>query len=143
MKKLLLITTTIFILLSCSKKDNVNPQVVIQHDTITKTVTVIQKDTVYCTPKSDIIQGTWYCYAYSNYGSSIKNTLTPSQQAIFTQTTMNWNGSASASYSYDYSLIYLNGGSTPFYKLSIYNCNEIKLIDQSSNGSSYYLRRAP
>jgi hypothetical protein len=146
MKKILLIVSILAAIFSCNKKETVTPSTtntVIQHDTVKTTVTVIKHDTVYCIPKSDIIQGTWYYYAYKASGSSTTTTVTPSQPMIFTSTTYNMNGSTgNAAISSDYSSIYINQTTTtgtPFFTVFVNNCDELRLV--TSNGSTTYLRR--
>ena len=144
MKNLILVLSIIIILFSCGKKDNVSPQTVTQHDTVTKTVYV--HDTAYCTPKSDIIQGTWYCYQYTQAG--VIYTQNTSQSCIFTQNTFNWFGnSGSAYFTTDYSTMYLNSSapSSSPYTIGINNCNEITIYESWSGSlyRKYYLRRNP
>ena len=141
MKNLILILSIITIIFSCGKKDNVSPQTVTQYDTVTKTVYV--HDTTYCTPKSDIIQGTWYCYQYTQAG-----TINPvsSQQVSFTQTTYNWFGSSgTVTFSNDYSTMYFGSSNSSIQEINVYNCNELTIYYSwaGSGNRTYYLRRNP
>lgn len=151
MKKAFLLLVVI-IFCSCKKQD-VQPSTitntVIVHDTVTIHSTTT--DTIYEVPKSDIIQGSWYCYAYSNYGSTSQITVSPSVQINATQSTFDFSGSSTAAYSSDYSTIYLNSGiatNTPAY--TVYSSlTELKLLawnapqPNPSHGTTYYLRRTP
>jgi hypothetical protein len=108
--------------------------------TITKTdtVTVIKHvtDTVYCTPTSDLVQGTWYCYNVN--GSS----FSPSELVIFTSNQVTWSGNVTSglTYSTDYSTVYMSG-TTVIFTVFVHNCNELLIYD--SLHASYILRRTP
>jgi hypothetical protein len=135
MKKLILLLALSIWFFSC-KKENVNPQTTIQHDTVHTTTTVIQHDTAYCTPLSDIIQGTWYCYKINSTLNAI------SEQVNFTQTSLTWPSEfANTTVIFNSSYSYYMDSQTNQYYVSIFNCSEIKILD--SHGKNYYLRRAP
>lgn len=123
-----LLATTFF---SC-KKENVTPQTVTIHDTVsttktihdtiskTNTVTVTQHDTVTVMPFAEIIQGAWTIYKLNN--TAVNQTF------VCTSTTFNQNnnGNQAASYSSDFSIIY-NSSGTAVYKLYHNEPSELKL----------------
>ena len=134
MKNIIILLALAIGFFSC-KKENVNPQTTIQHDTIH--TTVIQHDTAYCTPLSDIIQGTWYCYKIVSPTGFIWNV---SEQANFTQTTLTWPAefaNTTITFNPNYSA-FITSQSNNYY-ISIFSCSEIKITDWT--GKVYYLRR--
>lgn len=161
MKKLIFMLALAASFAAC-KKNNPSPEVITKTDTvrvtdtvhaglITKTDTIIKTDTVDCIPLSDIIEGTWYCYAYQSYniGVGTSPTITqqsPSQQVIFTATSLSWasGSNQTISFSSNYSSVY-NSSNQIYYSATILNCAEIKLENYDapgpSVGSVFYLRR--
>lgn len=126
--------------ISCKKDDpEPEPETKTVTQTITNTVTVIQHDTVYCMPKSEIIQGTWYCYKWGFNGST--SLYTPSQVVTFNPTNFTWDGSTSGtiSYSSNYSNIISSGNIA--YTIVVSNCTELRLTNNTNQ--YYFLRRTP
>lgn len=134
MKKLFLfLAITMIVFSGCKKEETPEPETKTVTEYITNTVTVIQKDTVYCMLKSELIQGTWYCYK--------RNEDPLTLTAIFGTTSYQWNGGTvnNISYDSDFSTIFRN--SDIQFTVKIYNCNEIVLTDDL--GDKFYIRRNP
>ena len=139
MKTIIFTLSISTILLFSCKKEDVKPQTntVTVHDTIIKTNTVTVHDTVDCSPKSDLIQGDWYCYK-----SSYDGIFTPSQKVIFTNTTLRWDAqfptSQTISFTSDYSEVKDQQGNH-YFTVARNGCDELKITN--FNNITYFLRR--
>ena len=152
MKKLLFILLAAAMVAAC-KKSNPSPQTTtitktdtvskIVYTTITKVDTVKLVDTVDCIPLSDIVEGTWYNYAYERSGVVTQTSVT---QLNFTDTSFTWQtveSNVPITISSDYSTIYFNSG--PNKGNIAYNvingCSTLSLTQPSNPGTIYLLRR--
>ncbi|MBC7486090.1 MAG: hypothetical protein H7282_05010 [Cytophagaceae bacterium] len=140
-KNVLVILCLLSAILTSCKKEDVKPQVI----TNTTTVTVIEKDTIYCTNRKDILYGIWKLYG-SQTGEGVIS-VSPSEITVTaTPTTLTIGSNQNqVVYSNDYSIINYSDNSNNGYKLSVYNCNQLKLTqlytNDQSTAQSYYLKR--
>jgi hypothetical protein len=132
MKKIILLFAfSVVVFSACKKTDTPEPA-----RTITNTVTirdtvkiinnVIQKDTVYCMLKSELVHGTWY--AYKDF-----NTLITPIPIIFYSNYFSADGSNSGTgvyYTPDFSAVM--GPSGIIYSVSVVNCTELLLTSPTS-----------
>lgn len=132
MKNFIIFTLAIVVIfLSSCKKEDVEPQVI--------TNTEYVHDTTFLMPRSELIHGTWHCYAYSLNGSTTKLAISPTQTLVATATTFSFESAPlPAVYTFDYKYIYLNNSPDKAYTVF---STETELYLLMTDGRKLYLRR--
>lgn len=131
-KTILLLIFAVSFISACKKSETPEPaktNTVTIRDTVKVTNTVIQKDTVYCMLKSELVHGVWW--AYKEGGIPV----TPYKVEFFSNYYI-IDGSSSGtgiSYSSDYSIVY--SGASAFFTVKVVNCTELSITNATTTAS--------
>jgi hypothetical protein len=138
MKKIILVLSFVVCIASCKKEE---PQPQASNGTTTPVDTTEVTDTSSCIKPKALLSGEWVVYA-SILNATSKVFYNPAIPVNVTSTSFGFNGNtAPATYATDGSVIYTNtasGSGTGQYKVSVYNCHELKLTDGSLQSGLLY-----
>lgn len=144
MKTLIFILSAALLFASCKKEE---PQPQSNNGTTPPIDTTGVTDTSSCIKPTALMKGEWVVYA-SVLNSTSKTFYDPAVPVNVTATSFGFNGNtAPATYSSDGAVIYTNtasGSGTGQYKVSVYECSELKLSDGSAQSGwmyEFYLKK--
>jgi len=139
MHKIIFALSLLFCLASCKNEDP-TPQATINSPT-NPVDTTTTTDTSSCIKPKALLTGEWVVYA-SILNHSAKTFYDPAISVNVTTTSFGFNGNTfPATYAADGSVIYTNtasGSGAGQYKVSVYDCNELKLTDGSAQSGFLY-----
>lgn len=138
MKKIIFVFCVSLLFASC-KKEEPQPQSTAVNPT--NPVDTTSTDTSTCIKPKALLSGEWVVYASAN-NHKAKTFYDPAIAVNVTSTSFGFNGNTfPAAYAADGSVIYTttaSGSGSGQYKVSVYDCNELKLSDGSVQSGMLY-----